>query len=1063
MFLRLTRRGAGTAMFLAGTALCMTIVGLQTGCSTSNAGYANPTPAISAFTGVVIQDGAYKAADLRIPVGGSATLRASYGVKDGTAVVTPGNIQVVSNKPFTIYSITQTTTYTLTVTAGDGTKSTSTCTVTVLPPPTNLTYDKPSPTFYKDVKIATNAATVGGGGTYTYSVAPALPPGLSLNTSTGAITGTPTAVTPAATYVVTAVDDVKQQTTANLTIGVEDTPLSFKLTPSAIAPGGGSILSWNANSVAGVFSSVNIQASPVDASLPATFGLSGSANVSPAVTTTYTITATPATGGAPVVRNAGLTVGNAPVAITSFAAAPPQTTIGGSTTLSWALTGVPLSLTLNGQDVLGLDSQSVVPVRRQAFTLTGANALNTAAATSTISVAARGFDTFVGAPITGGNIDGKGAAASFLFATSLNTSTTNVSGNLGIDPDGNVLVVDWYLHTLRTIAPDGTVKTIAGRVNQSGPSNTAWAANYASAGTGLSTLWYRPTHMIAGDSSTYYAVGGTDQTLRKLVKQGDGTWTVSVLAGTPALYSTTDASKFDNPTSVALYNGKLYVTSSYDGNIRVHDLAGAAGNLATFAGAASYGFADGTGAAAKFRTPSSIAVDPATGDFFVCDRENHAIRKVTQAGVVTTIAGGAPAVSGSSSAAVSGFTDGVGNASRFFRPAGIVRAADGSLFVTDYANHAIRKLTLSGGQWTVTTVAGTGTAGYAEGTGTSIQFNGPEGITMDAAGNLYVQDTLNNIVRKLVPSSGSYTSAPFAGAKQVGLVDGNGTDARFTGPNGVAFDNQGNLWVADELNKAVRKVTPAGDVTTISTGSITLTAPYSISVDAARNVYVLDRQASAVQVVKISNTGTASVLALTGFTNSNAPRSLAVTADGNDLFLADNTTLRKFSLTTLAQTASLTGLSSCQGLAVAGDGVYWAEFSGHTIKKAPLDLSAASVVAGVLASRGFLDGAVATARFNAPVGLALTTDISGAAAVIYVADQSNYAIRKIDLASGQVTTLVGGADTSVTSTGVATLLGCRPGTLAGTASVYYPKGIAINAAGDLAVSTSNGIMQVTAP
>lgn len=1062
MFLRLTRRGAGTAMFLAGTALCMTIVGLQTGCSTSNGGYENPTPAISAFTGVVVQDGAYKAANLRIPVGGSATLRASFGVKDGTAVVTPGNIQVVSNKPFTIYSITQTTTYTLTVTAGDGTKTTSTCTVTVLPPPTNLTYDKPAPTFYKDVKIATDTATVGGGGTYTYSVIPALPPGLSLNTSTGAITGTPTAVTPAATYEVTAKDEVNQLTKATLTIGVEDTPLSFKLSPSAIAPGGGSILSWNANSVTGVFSGVTIQATPADATLPATFGLTGSLNVSPAVTTTYTITATPATGGSPVVRSAGLTVGNAPVAISAFAAAPPQTTIGGSTTLSWALTGVPLTLTLNGQDVLGLDTLSVVPVRRQAFTLSGSNALNTAPVTSTVTVAAKGFDTFVGAPVTGGNIDGQGAAASFLFATSLNTSTTNVSGNLGIDPDGNVLVVDWYLHTLRTIAPDGTVKTIAGRVNQSGPSNTLWGTNYASAGTGLATLWYRPTHMIAQDSNTYYAVGGTDQTLRKLVKQPDGTWDVTVLAGIPAQYSTTDATKFDNPTSVALYGGKLYVTSSYDGNIRVHDLAGAPGNLATFAGAASYGFADGTGAAAKFRTPSSIVADPTTGDFYVCDRENHAIRKVTQAGVVTTIAGGAPAGTGSSSAAVSGFVDGVGNAARFFRPAGIVRAADGSLFVTDYANHAIRKLTLSGGQWTVTTVAG-GTAGYAEGTGTSIQFNGPEGITIDAAGNLYVQDTLNSIVRKLVPTAGSYASAPFGGVKQIGLVDGSLTAARFTGPNGVASDSQGNLYVADELNKAVRKVSPSGDVTTLSTGSITLTAPYSISVDAAKNVYVLDRMATSVQVVKISNTGTASVLTLTGFTNSNAPRSLAVTADGNDLFLADNTTLRKFSLTTLAQTASLAGLSSCQGLAVAGDGIYWAEFGGHTIKKAPLDLSAASVVAGVLASKGFLDGASATARFNAPVGVALVTDGTGAATVLYVADQNNYAIRKIDLATNTVSTLVGAADITVTSTGVATALGCRPGTLGGTASVYYPKGIAVNPAGDVFVTTSNGIMQVTAP
>ena len=357
-------------------------------------------PAISAFTGGTLSNGVFtpvtSGTNLTIPMGGTAAFKANFAVTGGSAVVMPGNIQVQTTIPFSIQNLTATTTYTLTVTSNSGAIATKTATVTVLVPPSALQYSAQTATYYKDVQITPNSASISGGGTYSYSVNPDLPAGLSLDTASGAITGTPQALTASATYTVTAKDAVNQSTTSVVTIAVADTPLTFTLNPTAIAPGGTAILGWNANQVAGVFSQVAITASPADASLPATFGLSGTANVSPLATTNYTIRATPASGGSAVTQTIGLTVGNAPVALTAFNASPTQTVFGGSSTLTWSYTGVPLSLSVNGSSVLGQPSPSVVPVRRQTYTLSGSNLLNSTPSTLTKTLTARGLDLVAG-------------------------------------------------------------------------------------------------------------------------------------------------------------------------------------------------------------------------------------------------------------------------------------------------------------------------------------------------------------------------------------------------------------------------------------------------------------------------------------------------------------------------------------------------------------------------------------------------------------------------------------------------------------------------------------------
>jgi sugar lactone lactonase YvrE len=264
---------------------------------------------------------------------------------------------------------------------------------------------------------------------------------------------------------------------------------------------------------------------------------------------------------------------------------------------------------------------------------------------------------------------------------------------------------------------------------------------------------------------------------------------------------TGSSARFNNPEGIAADQaGNLYVAERASSTIRKVTAQGVVTTLAGTTGAE--GSADGTGAAARFRTPSRLEADQ-SGNLFVTDLGNSTIRKITPDGVVTTVAG---------TAGVCGTADGTGTAAQFCQPQGIAIDQSNNLYVTDTINHTVRKIDPAG---VVTTLAGTaGVCGSADGLATAAQFCQPQDIAVDNLGNLYVADTANSTIRKITAAGLVTTLAGRAG--ECGTADGSGTAARFCLENGIAVDKAGNLFVADTGNSTIRKITAAGVVSTLA-------------------------------------------------------------------------------------------------------------------------------------------------------------------------------------------------------------------------------------------------------
>ncbi|HVW12580.1 MAG TPA: NHL repeat-containing protein [Mucilaginibacter sp.] len=324
---------------------------------------------------------------------------------------------------------------------------------------------------------------------------------------------------------------------------------------------------------------------------------------------------------------------------------------------------------------------------------------------------------------------------------------------------------------------------------------------------------------------------------------------VSTLAGTGTMGAVDGKgaeASFGNPMGVAVDSaGNVYVADSRNDKIRKITPDGA---VTTLAGNGKDGSADGQSGSASFFFPVALAAGT-DGSVYVADTHNSLLRRISASGAVTTIAGKDPAQT----------KDLPDTLRRLDNPYGIAVAKDGSVYFTNWAKDLVQKMAPDG---KITVVAGNNNPGAKDGIGAAASFYLPEGIAIDGAGNLYVADCYNNMIRKITADGHVTTLAGKPGKKNFGSKDGKGPAASFSHPCGIAVDKKGNVYIADVGNNKIRRITPDGTVSTLagsgergSSNGDPRTAsfyhPYGVAVDRDGNVYVADYQNNLIRKISL--------------------------------------------------------------------------------------------------------------------------------------------------------------------------------------------------------------------
>ena len=522
------------------------------------------------------------------------------------------------------------------------------------------------------------------------------------------------------------------------------------------------------------------------------------------------------------------------------------------------------------------------------------------------------------------------------------------------------------------------------------------------------------------------------------------------------------SAQLNNPNGVAIDSaGNVYIADSGNQRVRKVDTSG---NITTVAGSGSccFGGDGGPAISALMDYPTGVAVD-AAGNLYIGDTYNARVRQVSAAGIITTVAGnGTYGFSGDGGAA---------SAAQVSYPYGVAVDASGNLYIADSNNFRVRMVSASG---TISTVAGNGTCCFSGdgGAAKSAEMDSPTGVAVDAAGNLYIADRYGERIRKVSAGGTIGTVAGNGGYSFAG--DGHAaTSAEFRYPQGVAVDASGNIYIADSGNARIREVNPSGIISTLVGGAIgdgglgvfgLLNQPSGVVRDNAGNTYVTDTNNNRIR--KVSSNGAISTIAGTGVTGYsgdggaaagaqlNNPQSLALDASGN-LYVADagNVRVRKIdgsgNITTVAGNGTCCGhtgdggaataaqIGTPYGLAVDASGnLYIGDVSNNIVRKVTSSGTITTVAGN--GSFGYSgDGTAATsAKLYGPYGIAVD-----AAGNLYIADRYNSRIRMVS-STGTITTVAG--------SGTCCTLG--DGGAATSAWLEDPSGVAVDATGNLYIA-----------
>lgn len=501
------------------------------------------------------------------------------------------------------------------------------------------------------------------------------------------------------------------------------------------------------------------------------------------------------------------------------------------------------------------------------------------------------------------------AAAGPAISDGTNSSTLIYPRDVAADAAGNLYIVDLAASKVYRVAPDGRGTVFAG---------TGTIAFYGDGGPAGSATLALPRGVALDGAGNVYIADTSNHRIRQVTRDG----TISTIAGAGGPGFLGDGGPatlalLNTPSAVALdTRGNIYIADTGNQRIRRID---ARGIITTIAGTDAGGFGgdNGPATAAALNRPQGVAVDQA-GNVFIADTDNQRVRKISAAGVITTIAGLDPAAG----------DRGPGLLAKLSQPSGLALDGNGSLFIADSGNQRIRKVTRDG---TITTIAGMGVAGYSGDGGSAVaaQLNNPGGLAIDRSGNLLFADTANHRIRRITPGGTIDTIAgtseignrgdagpavgamlnspsavavdaagrvyiadsannrirvidaagylqPYAGdpAGLPGFLDGEALAAKFDFPRALAFDSTGYLYVADYFNHRIRRVTPGGTRVESFVGGSTgwgagppsdlaLGFPAGVAVDSGRNVYVADALSD--RIYAISATGTLAPIAGSGF------------------------------------------------------------------------------------------------------------------------------------------------------------------------------------------------------